>query len=200
MIKTLVPKDIHYWVFDMDGTLTKAVHDFPAIRRVLGTPANQDILTHLASLPEVERLRKNQWLIEHERTLAETAQPALGAIELVRFLKEKGCQLAILTRNDQQLAYITLEAIGLADCFAPELVLGRDEAIPKPSGDGMLKLAQHWQIEPKEMLIVGDHFHDLASGKRAGSHTLLVNKAGNQWPDLADWYYADCAALLATLV
>ncbi|MFO6004417.1 hypothetical protein ACLBTR_28450, partial [Pseudomonas aeruginosa] len=25
--------DIRHWVFDMDGTLTRAVHDFPAICR-----------------------------------------------------------------------------------------------------------------------------------------------------------------------
>ena len=29
-------KDIRHWVFDMDGTLTVAVHDFAEIRRALG--------------------------------------------------------------------------------------------------------------------------------------------------------------------
>lgn len=46
--------DIRHWVFDMDGTLTRAVHDFPAIRRALDIPEQDDILLHLAALPEAE--------------------------------------------------------------------------------------------------------------------------------------------------
>ena len=44
-------KDIKHWVFDMDGTLTVAVHDFPFIRQYLEIPGAEDILTHLATLP-----------------------------------------------------------------------------------------------------------------------------------------------------
>ncbi|KAF1011751.1 MAG: hypothetical protein GAK32_00637 [Pseudomonas fluorescens] len=44
-------KDVKHWVFDMDGTLTVAVHDFAAIRVALDIPAEDDILTHLAALP-----------------------------------------------------------------------------------------------------------------------------------------------------
>ena len=30
--------DVKHWVFDMDGTLTVAVHDFAAIREALDIP------------------------------------------------------------------------------------------------------------------------------------------------------------------
>ena len=46
--------DVRHWVFDMDGTLTVAVHDFAAIRVALAIPAEHDILTHLAELPADE--------------------------------------------------------------------------------------------------------------------------------------------------
>ena len=46
--------DVRHWVFDMDGTLTVAVHDFAAIRVALAIPAEDDILTHLAALPADE--------------------------------------------------------------------------------------------------------------------------------------------------
>lgn len=68
--------DIRHWVFDMDGTLTRAVHDFPAIRRALDIPEQDDILLHLAALPEAEAAAKHAWLLEHERALAEAARPA----------------------------------------------------------------------------------------------------------------------------
>lgn len=197
--KTKTPKAIKYWVFDMDGTLTQAVHDFPAIRNELGIPQEADILAHLAKLPEAEKLAKHAWLIEHEKELAQNAKPALGAIELVKFLAEQDYQLAILTRNDQQLAYITLQAIGLDKYFNKDMVLGRDEAEPKPSPHGMLKLADRWQIKPAQMLIIGDFLHDLASGKSAGANTILVNYPNNAWPELVDWYYPNCQQLLTEL-
>lgn len=199
MTNIITPRDIQYWVFDMDGTLTQAVHDFSAIRKALDIAEDEDILVHLANLPETERVRKKLWLMEHEKVLAENARPALGAVELVKFLKAKGCQLAILTRNDRRLAYTTLDAIGLSDYFLSALVLGRDEAEPKPSKAGMLRLADYWQVAPEQMLIAGDHLHDLASGKNAGSHTILVNEHGNQWPEYTDWYYASCKSILAAL-
>lgn len=190
---------VRNWVFDMDGTLTVAVHDFAAIRVALGIPPEDDILTHLAALPAAEAEAKHAWLLEHERDLAVASTPATGAVELVRELAGRGCQLAILTRNARELAHVTLEAIGLADCFAKELVLGRDEAAPKPSPDGLLKIAQAWDVDPSELVMVGDYRIDLECGRTAGARTVLVNLPDNPWPELTDWHAADCRQLQAML-
>ncbi|MCS4286179.1 HAD superfamily hydrolase (TIGR01549 family) [Pseudomonas sp. BIGb0278] len=190
---------VRNWVFDMDGTLTVAVHDFAAIRVALGIPPENDILTHLAALPAAEAEAKHAWLLEHERDLAVASTAATGAVELVRELAGRGCQLAILTRNARELAHVTLEAIGLADCFDKELVLGRDEAAPKPSPDGLLKIAQAWDVDPSELVMVGDYRIDLECGRTAGARTVLVNLPDNPWPELTDWHAADCRQLQAML-
>ncbi|MDD1977801.1 MULTISPECIES: HAD family hydrolase [Pseudomonas] len=192
-------KDIRHWVFDMDGTLTVAVHDFAAIREALEIPPADDILTHLAALPAAEAAAKHAWLLEHERDLAIGSQAAVGAVELVRELAGRGCQLGILTRNALELAHVTLEAIGLAECFAEPYVLGRDEAPPKPHPGGLLKLADAWQVQPSEMVMVGDYRFDLDCGRAAGARTVLVNLPDNPWPELTDWHAADCRALQVLL-
>ena len=186
---------IDHWVFDMDGTLTVAVHDFAAIREALGIPPDDDILTHLAALPAEEGAAKHAWLLEHERDLALGSTPARGAVELVRELAGRGYRLGILTRNTRELAYVTLQAIGLADCFAIDDVLGRDDATPKPDPDGLLKLAQAWKVAPGDMVMVGDYRYDLDCGRAAGARTVLVNLPDNPWPELTDWHAADCVAL-----
>lgn len=186
---------VRHWVFDMDGTLTIAVHDFAAIREALRIPAGDDILTHLAALPADESAAKHAWLLEHERDLALGSRPAPGAVELVRELAGRGYRLGILTRNARELAHVTLEAIGLADCFAVEDVLGRDEAPPKPHPGGLLKLAEAWEVAPDAMVMVGDYRFDLDCGRAAGTRTVLVNLPENPWPELADWHARDCAAL-----
>ncbi|MFO2464624.1 HAD family hydrolase [Pseudomonas sp. 15FMM2] len=188
-------KDIKHWVFDMDGTLTVAVHDFAAIRVALGIPAEDDILTHLAALPVDVATAKHAWLLEHERELALDSVAATGAVALVRELAGRGYRLGILTRNARELAHITLQAIGLADCFAVQDVLGRDDAPPKPDPGGLLKLAEAWGVAPAAMVMVGDYRFDLDCGRAAGARTVLVNLPDNPWPELADWHAEDCAAL-----
>lgn len=191
--------EVRNWVFDMDGTLTVAVHDFAAIRVALDIPVEHDILTHLAALPAAEAAAKHAWLLEHERDLALASTAATGAVELVRELAERGCRLGILTRNARELAHVTLEAIGLADCFPVEHILGRDEASPKPSPDGLLKIASAWGVAPSELVMVGDYRFDLDCGRAAGARTVLVNLPDNPWPELVDWHAADCRALKVML-
>ena len=59
-----------YWIFDLDGTLTVAVHDFNAIRKELGIPERQPIIETLKSLPEKESLPLQVKLQEIEKKLA----------------------------------------------------------------------------------------------------------------------------------
>jgi HAD superfamily hydrolase (TIGR01549 family) len=183
---------VRHWVFDMDGTLTVPVHDFPAIKRQLGIRPDEDILHHLAALPEAERAEKKAWLLEHERELALGSNAAAGAVELVRYLCQRGDRVGILTRNAHELALITLEAIGLSDCFDIEDIVGRDETVPKPDPAGLLHLAQRWQITPEQLVMVGDHLNDLECARNAGARSILVNLPENPWPDFGDAIAKDC--------
>ncbi|HAQ87347.1 MAG TPA: HAD family hydrolase [Pseudomonas sp.] len=187
--------DARHWVFDMDGTLTLAVHDFPAIKRALDIPQEDDILHHLAALPSDEAASKRAWLLDHERELAHAATPAPGARELLHMLRDRGCRLGVLTRNAHELALVTLQAVGMGDCFASEDILGRDEAPPKPDPGGLLHLADKWSIEPSELVMVGDFRFDLECAKAAGARGVLVNLPENPWPELTDLHARDCLAL-----
>lgn len=191
--------DARHWVFDMDGTLTLAVHDFPAIKRALGIAQDEDILGHLAALPVAEAQAKHAWLMEHERELAIGAVAAPGAVELVRSLHARGVRLGILTRNAHELALVTLAAIGLGECFASCDVIGRDEATPKPDPDGLLQLAARWGVAAEELVMVGDYRFDLDCARAAGAFAVLVNLPENLWPELTDLHAEDCSALLAAL-
>ena len=135
-------------------------------------------------------------MLEHERELALNSQPALGAIELVEHLHNEQRQLAILTRNARELALLTLGAIGLRDYFSDEHILGREQAIPKPDPDGLLKIAQSWQVPPQHMIMVGDFQMDLKTAQAAGAYAVQVNTADNLWPELTDFHATNCQALL----
>jgi HAD superfamily hydrolase (TIGR01549 family) len=173
------------------------VHDFERIKRELAIPVQDDILVHLASLPAEEAAAKHAWLLRHERDLAAASRPAPGAVALVRALQGAGCRLGILTRNVRSLAQVTLQAIGLGDVFAEQDIIGRDEAEPKPSPAGLQYFLRRWQVDPAQVVMVGDYRFDLECGRAAGTRTLLVNAPDNPWPGLACWHLDDCRAVLA---
>ena len=192
-------RHIRHWIFDMDGTLTLAVHDFAMIKKVLEIPEDEDILVNLENLPEADRAARLRWLAEYELKLAKQSIPAKGASELLSYLHQQSSDLAILTRNLQDLAFVTLEAIKADHYFKTPLIFGRENAAPKPSPDGIEQIIKKWGISPHETVIVGDHEYDLASGKNAGIQTILVNHEENIYPELADYFFPDCEALLTYL-
>lgn len=192
-------RHIRHWIFDMDGTLTLAVHDFAMVKKVLEIPEEEDILVNLENLPEADRHARLRWLAEYELKLAKQSIPAKGVEDLLQYLYQQSSDLAILTRNLQNLALVTLEAIKADHYFEPSLIFGRENAAPKPSADGIEQIIAKWEILPTETVIVGDHEYDLASGKNAGIQTILVNHETNIYPDLADYHFPSCEALLAYL-
>ena len=113
-----------HWIFDMDGTLTVAVHDFAAIKRALGLPEDQPILEVLAELPPSRSAPLHARLVAIETDLARAARPAVGAAASLEALRARGCRLGVLTRNTRALAEVTLRAAGLWGFFEPAVVLG----------------------------------------------------------------------------
>ena len=176
-----------YWIFDLDGTLTIAVHDFDAIREELGIPEGQPIIKTLESLPLKESRNKKKKLQEIEEKLALNASPAPGVEKLLETLNSQNYFFGILTLNTRENAWITLKALGLSEYFTKESVIGRWCAEPKPSPNGIKKLLNHWNVYANDALIVGDYLYDLQVGRAAEIATVHVDPSGNfEWPELAD--------------
>ena len=185
-----------HWVFDLDGTLTVAIHDFGRIRNLLGVPEGTDILGHLDALPEAEALVAKGRLSEIEEELAGRTEPAVGALGLVQKLHARGVRMGVLTRNTRANALRTLARIGLCSYIPEHDVLGRDEALAKPDPDGIIKLALGWGIPPSSLVMVGDYSFDLLSGRAAGAATIHVDPSRSfRWPELADLAVGSLAEL-----
>lgn len=176
------------WIFDLDGTLTVPVHDFPAIRGALGmSESDSDILRFLASLPSAEAEVRHARLIEIEYGLADRTSAAPGAVRLLDQLFRRNARIGILTRNTREIALHTLGLIGLQGYFTADDILGRDEAEPKPHPEGIEKLLAAWGNLPDEAVMVGDYLFDLQVGRAAGIATIHVDSSCVfRWPELAD--------------
>lgn len=165
------------WIFDMDGTLTVPQHDFAGLKRLLGLPMDQDILTGIEAAPADERDELHRRVRVWEEEHADRAVASPDAVELLEALQ--GRRLGVLTRNTRENALRTLEACGLEHHFDPLDVLGRDCAAPKPDPAGVLQLAGRWGLAPERVVMVGDWIHDVEAGRRAGARTLWIDRFGD---------------------
>ncbi|MCB9897724.1 MAG: HAD family hydrolase [Planctomycetes bacterium] len=180
----------------MDGTLTVPMHDFDAIRAELGL-APGPILEQLATLPPERAPAIRAHLQRVEEEIADRSIAQDGARALLDTLAARGARKGILTRNSLDNAWRTLRACGLHDHFEPPHVLGRDEAVPKPSADGILRLLAAWGGRPEDAVMVGDFEYDLMAGRAAGTATVYVDVTGAfPYRALADVAVARLDALL----
>lgn len=191
-----------HWIFDLDGTLTVAVHNFPAMRCRLGVPPGADLIDWIDAHPKSEACRLHRALDAIEHEYAALARPAAGAGELLSALSAAGCRLGLLTRNTHEVAACVLRTLGLDLHFADACLYGRHDAPPKPRPDGILQLLRLWQADAGDTVMVGDHLQDLLSGRAAGTATVLVGALDPppDWQDhldrhdhslndlLADWH------------
>jgi phosphoglycolate phosphatase-like HAD superfamily hydrolase len=177
-----------HWIFDLDGTLTIAVHDFKAIKEALGIPPEADILGFLEALSPEESAPLHRKLDSIERELSRKTAASSGAMELLSMLAADGCVIGVLTRNTHAIARLTLQLTGLDDFF-PEAsyIIGRDEALPKPDPAGALHLASLWNASPDDIVLTGDYHYDLLCGRSIGAATIHVDSSGAfRWRELSD--------------
>lgn len=193
-------KDKRYWIFDMDGTLTEAMHDFDAMRAELSLPVGVPILEALAALEPEAALQKHRELDAMELRMASDATPQPGCMELLDCLIDKGAKVGILTRNGKAIAEATLRACGIDHYFSDETVISRDCCEPKPHPAGVHQLLELWNARAEETVMVGDYLFDLEAGRRAGVASVHMDvTAQYAWPEMTDVGVASLAELQSRL-
>ena len=178
---------LDHWIFDMDGTLTVAVHDFDRMRQALGIAPGVPILETLDAMPAEQARVQYERLDELEIEFARLATAQQGAHELLGYLRDTGIKFGILTRNSVALAHLTLECAGLAEFFPEALILGRESAAPKPAPDGINALLEIWNAPASHAVMIGDYAYDLEAGRRAGCATVYFDAHDtDEWTTQAD--------------
>ena len=185
-------------VFDMDGTLTLPNSiNFVRLRQRLGVSKGEELLSVLTNGSEESRVKAGLIIEEEEKIGAETSIIQSGYSEVMHFIDHDcgGMPRAILTRNSAasvqsffdshatQLSTITPAATQSSASktggFNP--VLTRDATCGyKPSPQPLKHLASLWNVQPSELLMIGDAADDLKCAHSAGTHSALLVHAGNE--------------------
>jgi phosphoglycolate phosphatase len=111
------------------------------------------------------------------------SRPYDGVVEGLAEMRAKGLRLACVTNKPQSFADPLLERFGLAQAF--ELIVGGD-ALPrrKPDPMPMLHVAQRFEIDPPEIVAIGDSLNDALAARAAGMPVFAVPYGYNEGRDV----------------
>ena len=104
------------------------------------------------------------------------AAPMAEAVPLAPFLgalKTKGLKLGVATNDAEAPARAHLNAVGVLDQF--DFVVGSDSGYGgKPAPGQMLAFCDKCDLDPAQLVMVGDSLHDMRAGRAAGFQCIAV--------------------------
>jgi len=102
-----------------------------------------------------------------------------SVMEMIAYLRSKDIKITVVTSSKKEYA---IRLLKYHDIDYDYLVAYSDTRCHKPSPDPMIKALALMDLNPNEVLSVGDRENDVISGKRANIYSIII---GNEK------YYAD---------
>ena len=112
----------------------------------------------------------------------ELIRPMPGAAELLESLSARGLRLAMLS-NATSGAYVrdTVSRMGWSGRFDP-LVVSADIGIRKPRAEAFRAVLDRWDLDPREIAMVGDSlYHDVEGAQAMGLVTVRLTAIPNSF-------------------
>lgn len=183
-------KNIKAIVFDLDGTLTKSddtIVDttvFTLQEMGLFKPFNENILRGMIghhfreifneiniSVPDMEEfitVFKGNYFKFIEKT-----ELYPGVTEFLRKISDTDINMGLLTTKGQDQAEKILHHFSIYEFF--DIIVGRVPGMPiKPAPDPLLKIAEAFQVDISDTIMVGDTEMDVMCAKNAGAVSWAV--------------------------
>ncbi|HEY1921790.1 MAG TPA: HAD family phosphatase [Tepidisphaeraceae bacterium] len=157
-------------LFDMDGTLTEPMLDFPRIKTEMGIGPGP-ILESLAALDESRRLLAEAVLLRHEKIAAEQSKLNAGCLELLAMLKSERISMAVITRNSR----LSVATVTTRHNLEIETLITREDGPFKPDPFALSFACRKLGVKPDEAWMVGDGQYDVEAAIAAGIRSVWIS-------------------------
>lgn len=170
-------------IFDLDGTITRPVLDFDAMRAEIGIESGY-ILEAIAEMSAHEQARAESILHAHEEQAARDSILQDGAADTIDAIRRRGIPVGIVTRNARPWTALTLQLHNIK----VDAIRSREDGEIKPSPWAILDICAQLQADPTKSWMIGDYRLDMEAGKNAGCKTVLMlgDRDIPEWSHLAD--------------
>jgi len=169
-------------LFDMDGTLTEPMLDFPRIKADMGI-GSRPILEALVEMNAAARAAAEAILLGHEAHAAENSRLNPGCRELLAWLDDQKIPTALITRNSRRSVKIVLERHGLN--FG--VIVAREDGPFKPDPFPLKHACRALSIPEHLSWMIGDGQYDVEAGRAAGVQTVWVSHGRKRPFEATPW-------------
>ena len=114
-----------------------------------------------------------------------------GALEFLKYLKERGIKTGIATSNSNELAFMVTKRLGI-DAYIDEIHTACEVEKGKPSPDIYLFVAETLGIDPSECLVFEDVLRGVIAGLRAGMRVCAFYDPASAYEDEEKREAANC--------
>lgn len=181
-------------LFDLDGTLIDTAADFIRIiqnmcreegrvvvdANLIRTQVSEGaramvklVYPELAVDDPIFLAHRQRFLDLYGEDIAVDTDLFQGMYPLIEDLESHNIPWGIVTNKPRGLSESLLQALNLSERCAV-LVCPEDVTHTKPDPEPMYLAASHLQIDPKQIIYVGDHPRDIDAGRNAGMYTILA--------------------------
>ena len=157
-------------LFDMDGTLTRPMLDFPRIKAEMGI-GTRPILEALAEMNDRDRAVAEAVVLRHEEEAAVGSVLNEGCRDVLDWLASRGIDTALITRNSRASVLTVLRRHGLTIA----LTIAREDAPPKPDPRPLRLACEKLGVSEQDAWMVGDGQYDVEAGNAAGIATVWIS-------------------------
>ena len=173
----------------MDGTLTQTnqliydsfnyiaqlytgrTYSIPEITAMFGPPEEEALLS-IVRPDQIDAVMKD-YLSFYQTHHHHIARMYPGMENILSSIKKHGTRIALFTGKGMPTATITLREFRIEKYF-DYVVTGNDVVKRKPSSEGLIKIMQHFALQPDEVLMVGDSDVDVKAAHEAGVKIAAV--------------------------
>ena len=182
-------------IFDLDGTLSDSIHSikYCADRALapegFGPFAEEDykyfvgdgaanlIRRALVAGGDREGVHFESCFARYKEIFAVDCMyqvaPYEGILELIQGFKQRGLKIAVLSNKPHAETIRVIETLFGKGCF--DVIQGQVDGVPiKPDPAGAVRIMEALQVQPEEVLYLGDTATDMKTGKGAGAFTVGV--------------------------
>ena len=201
-------KNIKGIIFDLDGTLIDSRKDlvtsvnltrkgynleeldFVTIVSFIGNGTRKLVERSFentnVNIDEAFSIYKNHYS-EH---LADETFCYPGVKELLEKAKKLSIKTAVVTNKHEEATRKILKILKI-DCYF-DIILGADSMdFHKPSPEPLLYVAKKWKLKQEEVIMVGDHWTDIAAARNAGIKSVFVNFGFGNFKDEKPDFFVD---------
>ena len=180
------------WIFDFDGTLVNTDGFFQESINFALKPFGIEvgaefieevrhrhptaIFDHLLSKDQAKEAL--QRLTEKGKELAERITIFDGMREVLETLASQGSRISIWTGRDRKSTLHILEKTK-STIYFDKIVSGTCVINNKPHTDGLVEISKHFSKPFEEMIVVGDHHHDIGPANDLGCFSVHA-----QWKEI----------------